>query len=329
MRVLVVGLGSMGNRRIRILKRFFSDQVQIIRGADSQSSRRNDCEELHQITCYLSLDEALAKGKYDCAFLCTSPQHHDELALNLLSHGVSVFSEINLINHHHKDILQLLKNSTAKYFLSSTPLYSEDRQYIQKYLQNEKRLTYQYHVGQYLPDWHPWENYKSFFVGDAQTNGCREIMVIELPWLLSVFGEIESLYVQKKKNTQLELSYPDTYTLCLTHKNGTVGLVCFDVVSRIAVRELTVFNENMYLSWHGTVNSISILDKQEKKMHTVALQAKELHFPEYANFINEVSYVREIQAFFDYLLHSRPPLHDLKKDIQILELADQIEGKCT
>ena len=35
-------------------------------------------------------------------------------------------------------------------------------------------------LGQYLPDWHPWESYKSFFVSNKKTNGCRELFAIEL-----------------------------------------------------------------------------------------------------------------------------------------------------
>ena len=48
-------------------------------------------------------------------------------------------------------------------------------------------VNYIYHIGQYLPDWHPWENYKNFFVGDKRTGGVREIFGIDLPWLCLLY----------------------------------------------------------------------------------------------------------------------------------------------
>lgn len=55
-------------------------------------------------------------------------------------------------------------------FLSSTMLYRRETQYIkQQVAAFGKPVHYIYHIGQYLPDWHPWENYKNFFVGNART----------------------------------------------------------------------------------------------------------------------------------------------------------------
>ena len=72
-----------------------------------------------------------------------------------------------------------------------------------------KPVNYIYHIGQYLPDWHPWENYKNFFVGDRRTGGVREIFGIDLPWLLDAFGPVKHVYAEKDKLSGLEIDYPD------------------------------------------------------------------------------------------------------------------------
>ena len=325
MKVLVVGLGSMGKRRIRILNLLFDgDKCEIV-GVDSQDTRRDEVHSLYQVKTYPSISKAAQSEKFDCGFICTSPRYHDEIALSLLGLGIPVFSEINLVNDFHTEIIQKLKETGLKYFLSSTPLYSEDRRYIQEYLQGETDLTYCYHVGQYLPDWHPWESYQNFFVGDVTTNACREIMIIEFPWLIRVFGEIESIHVQKKKNTSLEISYPDTYIMSVSHKSGAMGSICIDVVSRVPVRELTAFNENCYLTWGGNINSIKTLDVGNKQLVPVDIRANEIRDEKYAQFINEASYMEEVRAFFDYLQHNAPPAHTLEQDIQIIEIVNKIE----
>ena len=95
-------------------------------------------------------------------------------------------------------------------FLSSTMLYRRETQYIkQQVAEFGKPVHYIYHIGQYLPDWHPWENYKNFFVGNARTGGVREIFGIDLPWLLDAFGDVESVTVQKDTISDLG---PVSYT---------------------------------------------------------------------------------------------------------------------
>ena len=49
-------------------------------------------------------------------------------------------------------------------------------------------LAFTYQVGQYLPDWHPWESYKDFYVSKRATGAYREIVPFELAWLIDVLA---------------------------------------------------------------------------------------------------------------------------------------------
>ena len=71
MKIIVVGLGSMGKRRIRLLKQYFPF-VQIS-GADKNQERREYSQKEYGITAYNSLEEAVREEFFDCAFVCTSP----------------------------------------------------------------------------------------------------------------------------------------------------------------------------------------------------------------------------------------------------------------
>src|SRR5699024_5741879 len=105
-------------------------------------------------------------------------------------------------------------------------------QYIKQQVQTfDKPVNYLYHIGQYLPDWHPWESYKNFFVGDRRTGGVREIFGIDLPWLVDTFGEVERIHVEKDSISTLEIDYPDSCFVTLRHKNGVKGVLAVDVVS--------------------------------------------------------------------------------------------------
>ena len=78
MDVLVVGLGSMGKRRIRLMKRF--SQIGKIVGIDSREDRRKEVQEKLDCEVCESIDNALKLyPTIKAAFMCTSPLSHSSL----------------------------------------------------------------------------------------------------------------------------------------------------------------------------------------------------------------------------------------------------------
>ena len=252
MKLLIVGLGSMGKRRARLAKGIDA-AIQIV-GVDTAESRRAEAKQLALADeAYLSIAEAVGRRAPDAALVCTAPLSHAAVIGELLDNGLPVFTELNLVSGTATPrIWPRLPKKQLPLFLSSTMLYRRETQYIkQQVAAFGKPVHYIYHIGQYLPDWHPWENYKNFFVGNARTGGVREIFGIDLPWLLDAFGDVESVTVQKDTISDLGLPYPDCVTLLLRHKGGTQGVLAADVVSRKAVRSFECFGDGIHLFWEG------------------------------------------------------------------------------
>ena len=192
--------------------------------------------------------------------------------------------------------------------------------------EQNKSLNYAYHIGQYLPDWHPWESYKNFFVGDKKTNGCREIFAIELPWLVEVFGNVKDIVIRKNKISSLDIDYDDNYMVIFEHESGHKGMVAVDVVSRKAVRNLEVFGENLYLSWDGSAEGLKKLNLDNNVEENIVLYEKVDHQNGYSKFVVENAYYDEIESFFEIINKNRQPIYDFEKDKYILELIDRIEA---
>lgn len=322
MRVCVIGLGSMGKRRIRLLRQLFSD-VEIV-GIDSNTERMETVARQYAIDCCSSLEKIGAA--IDCAFVCTSPKSHGSIISECLERGFHVFSEINLLSDRYDENMRLAEDKQRVLFLSSTPLYKEEMRHItERVRQHGKPCVYQYHVGQYLPDWHPWDNLKDFFISQTSTNGCRELLAIELPWMQNAFGAIESVKVIRRKTTALQVDFPDTYLIQAEHVGGTIGNLLIDVVSRQAVRHLEVMNEALYICWDGTPDSL-----YEKNITTGELEqirsGEYVHEKEYGDFINEYAYAKEIEEFFAVIRGSQP-LYSFEQDKETLRIIDEIEGK--
>lgn len=326
MRVMVIGLGSMGRRRTRLIKQY-DKKIEII-GVDSQESRRLQFIKELECEAFSCIDEALHNGVVDAAFVCTSPLSHSKIINECLGKNMHIFSEINLVSDMYDENMELSKNMKKVLFLSSTPMYRREMQWIKKkVIAAGTKLSYQYHVGNYLPDWHPWESYKNFFVGDKRTNGCREFMAIEFPWLLDTFGDVDGICAFSTKTTNLELDYDDTVHIMLKHNNGSIGSIQIDVASRNAVREFECLGENLFIQWKGNPDELYeyiIADKQNVK---IDLYRQIEHLDGYNNTIIEDAYFDEIVEFFECINQNKKAKHSFENDKRVLGIINQIEGE--
>ena len=325
MKVIVIGLGSMGKRRIRLL----SEHKDIkIFGIDSNRERCQEVIEKFGLMCYASIEDAVNAETLDAALICTSPLSHAAIIKECLQNNLHVFTEINLVSDGYEDNIKIAKEKNKVLFLSSTFLYqSETLKIIEKVKSaNVSKLNYMYHVGQYLPDWHPWESYNNYFIGNPRTNGCREILTIDLPWIVTAFGGIKTVKVLKSKNTNLNIEYNDNYLILLEHESGAKGVFAVDVVARKAVRHFEVYGEDLHITWEGTPESL-IEYSIEKKEDIQLLQGETIdHIEGYSNLIDENPYRDEIKAFLDAIIDGTQPMWDFEKDLSLLRVIDIIEN---
>lgn len=325
MNIVVIGLGSMGKRRIRLIKKY--DATANIIGIDTNAERRSASQEEYNIETSESLENVLQFNEVACAFICTSPLSHSNLINFCLKNNLHVFTELNLVVDKYDENVNLAQKKNKILFLSSTFLYREEIKKIDKMVKKQiKNINYTYHVGQYLPDWHPWESFKDFFVGDKRTNGCREIFAIELPWIIEVFGEIETILVRKGKMSSLNLDYYDNYMVIIEHTSGHRGMVAVDIVSRKPVRNLEVFGEDIYLSWDGSAEGLKIINLENQEEVNINLYEKVDQLNQYSKFVVENAYYDEIVSFFETIKHNIEPIYNFDKDKNVLELIDRIEA---
>ena len=315
----------MGKRRLRLLSE--RNDVELF-GIDSQESRCEEVKEKFGITCFKSITEAVEAENIEAAVISTSPLSHAAIIKECLTHNLHVFTEINLVQDGYEENMALAKEKNLVLFLSSTFLYRKETQAIIEKVQNAKcPLNYIYHVGQYLPDWHPWESYNSYFIGNPRTNGCREIMAIDLPWVVSAFGPIKSVSAIKSKNTELNITYNDNYLITLEHESGHKGVFAVDVVARKSGRNIEIFGEQLHLSWNGTADSLKVFNIEEKKDEIVSFDDASEHVEGYAAFVTENPYREELNSFLKQIADSDySPAWDFEKDKVVLDIIDQIEA---
>ena len=271
---------------------------------------------------YPSIAEAVAAEAPDAALVCTAPLTHAAIISELLDNSLPVFTELNLVADGYEENMAKAKEKGVLLFLSSTMLYRRETQYIkQQVAAFGKPVHYIYHIGQYLPDWHPWENYKNFFVGNARTGGVREIFGIDLPWLLDAFGDVTHVTVQEDSISDLGLPYPDCVTLLLRHASGAQGVLAADVVSPKAVRNFECFGDGLHLFWEGNPKALYEFKNGDKQF--VDTYTSFEHDNRYSDNIVENAYVDELTNFFACLRGEETSRWSFEKDLAAIRIMDK------
>lgn len=320
MRIVVIGLGSMGKRRARLIHEMYPEYV--IYGVDGREDRRRETYLSLGFDCFESIEAIIQE--IDCAFICTSPLSHSTIIAECLRRRWDVFTELNLTDDGYEENMQLAKDNNCCLFLSSTFFYRAEIQHIRSQIKEGMQWNYIYHIGQYLPDWHPWENYKDFFVQDKRTNGCREIMAIELPWLIGTFGDVVKSHTISDKMTNLKIGYDDNFMIQLIHTNGNKGLLVVDIVSPCAVRRFEAYTEGKHIFWGGTPDSLFEYSNETKSKNLISIGEETERVDGYAAFVVENAYKNEIKEFFDVILNNEPPMYGFEEDQRILRLIDSL-----
>lgn len=331
MNIVVIGLGSMGKRRIRLLKQYIENEVKCenewkIFGVDSNEERCLECLELYGINTYNSLNTAMESELIDCAVVSTSPHTHSKIIKECLMNNLHVFTEINLLSDGYEENIALAKKVGKVLFLSSTFMYRKEMEYIKKAVcKNSFAGLYRYHIGQYLPEWHPWESYKNFFVGRKDTNGCREIFAIELPWIVDTFGDIKAVHSIHRKVSDLEIDYDDCYQVLIEHTSGVMGNLSVDIVTPKVGRDLEIWSEGFHIGWKGTPDTLTRFCDDTKEEEKVSLYEQVEHKEGYNQFVVENAYYDELVNFIHSVEQKEQPRYSFEKDGKILAWIDEIE----
>ncbi|HWP50917.1 MAG TPA: Gfo/Idh/MocA family oxidoreductase [Clostridia bacterium] len=325
MKFLVIGLGSMGRRRIRLLLKHFKPDG--LCGADSSQERRSQVQELFGITTYADYSMAIAQERPDAVLVCTPPLSHGEIIRRCIAQGLHIFSEINLISDQYNEIIAAAKQKQVQLFLSSTQLYRREIQTISEIVSKQsKPVNYRYHVGQYLPDWHPWDKQKEFFAWHKRTDGCREIFAIELPWLIYTFGPIVRFTVVKDKMSSLDIDYSDNYFLILQHEGGSKGIFIADVLARKAQQALLIYSDTLHLTWEGTPESLCRYNWEKRTTEPIATYDTVERNSGYTENNIENAYEEELMAFLMLIKGQTGNVrYTFEDDLRTLKLVDRIE----
>ena len=323
MKALVIGLGSMGKRRVRCLQHH---GLTSICGYDSRPDRAEAAAGQYGITVRTTLSPADLQA-YDIVLICTPPDQHHEALRWAIEAKKPCFVEASVIRAPLPALRDLARQHQVLVAPSCTLRFHPAIRDITEIVRSQrygKVCNFSYHCGQYLPDWHPWEKVSDYYVSNPATGGAREIVPFELTWITDALGWPKVAGGLKLKTAEVGAPIDDSYAALLRF-DGFVGTLLVDVVARQAVRRLTLNLERASLSWDWNEGVVRVYEATAQRLVELHQPKSQAHAGYHQN-IGEAMYLDEVAAFLAAARGEGSFPHSLDDDIRVLELLESIEA---
>lgn len=329
MRFLVIGLGSMGKRRVRNL--IALGHKDSVAGFDLREDRRDEAKK-YEIELYDSFDRAMEEFKPDAFLISTPPNLHMHYAYIAQENGIHSFIEASVVDAQKiLELSKILKDKKLVMAPSCTMRYYPMPVKIKELVLGGvigKVLNYNYHTGQYLPDWHPWEKIEDFYVSNPDTGGCREIVPFELTWLNDIFGDGKPLACVRRKLTDMQANIDDIYHSILEYPNNVIGNLTVEVISRPkATREIRILGSEGEIAYSADSNELRYINTKMSDWDRINFDTGTVE----SGYINpEEPYINEVKAYIDAIIdvkNAKPSSYPntLEDDYKILQTLYKLE----
>jgi len=251
MRFLIAGLGSIGRRHFRNLNALGEKDIVLLR---TRKATLPD-DELAGYPVETNLGEALKKHKPDAVVVANPTSMHLDVAIPAAEAGCHILLEKPI--SHSLERLDVLKKTSEEsgskilvgFQFRYHPTLNKARELIQSGTLG-KLLTVHAHWGEYLPQWHPWEDYRQSYAARADLGGGVIVTLTHpLDYLRYLLGDVESLWSFNGHISPLEVDVEDVAEIGLKFANGAAGGVHVNYFQRPPVHRLEIVGANGTLRW--------------------------------------------------------------------------------
>ena len=241
MNILIIGLGSIGQRHLRNLikiqpkAQFFVMRRKYITPLLNNANKvvKGDIKKKYSLKYINNLEDINKnKIKLDCAFVCTPSAHHVSQIIWLLKNDINCFVEKPLGSSlkRLKELEFLLRKKNKLITMMGFQLrFNPIIQYLENILKKKspigKVFTVHIHHGENLRDFHPYEDYRISYAGKKNLGGGVILSQIhEIDYLLHLFKDYDfkNISFVSSKVSNLDINVEDAFSaIFLLTKNNT------------------------------------------------------------------------------------------------------------
>ena len=316
MKFLIAGFGSIGRRHFRNLLALGERDIVLYR---THHSTLPDDEvagfpvetDLRAALAYqpeaviianptaLHLEVAIPAAQCGCHLLIEKPISHsmagiDELEQAVMENDVRVL--VGYQYRFHPGLLQVRKHLKARSI--------------------GEVLSVRAHWGEYLPGWHPWEDYKQGYAARQELGGGVVLTLSHpLDYLRWFFGDVEVLSAFTSQKG-LKLAVEDEAEILLRFKSGVLGSVHLDYNQCPTSHWLEIIGTRGTLRWDNSDGAVR-LARVDQDGAVAAWQ--EFSLP--AGFERNSMFLDELRHFRNVSRGETEPICNLQDGISALKVA--------
>ncbi len=325
MKFLIAGLGSIGRRHFRNLIALGEKDIVLLR---TRKATLPD-DELAGYPVETDLAEALKKHKPDAVIVSNPTSLHLDVAIPAAQAGCHILLEKPV--SHSLERLDVLQRTTEKsgsqilvgFQFRYHPTLKKAHELIRSNALG-KLLTIHAHWGEYLPQWHPWEDYRRSYAARTDLGGGVIVTLSHpLDYLRYLLGEVEALWSFNGHTSPLEIDVEDVAEIGLKFTTGAVGGVHVNYFQRPPVHRLEIVAENGTLRWDNA-NGILHFHKFPAPFGSFSDQPPapviETFSPPEGSERNQL-FVAQTRHFIEIVRGEAEPVCSLHDGVQALRLA--------
>lgn len=310
---LIAGLGSIGRRHMRNLLALGERDIVLLRSHKSTLPE----DELAGYPVETDINEALGKHKPDAVIVSNPTALHLDVAIPAAEAGCAILLEKPISHTGEKlDTLQSAVQRTSApvllgFQLRFHPCLRRAREWVQAGLLGKLQCA-KVHYGEYLPGWHPWEDYRQGYAARADLGGgvvatqCHSLDY--LPWIA---GKAEALWGFEARLSDLKLDVPDTAEIGLKLASGVLADIHLDYAEQPPTHKLEVVGDAGRLA----------CDLLKGELLRYDLQAAQVeHFVVLPGWERNTMFMEQMMHFIRVVARTDQPSCNLQDGLRVMEM---------
>jgi predicted dehydrogenase len=269
-----------------------------------------------------NLKDALNE-KPDFAVITNETRYHIPITLKLAKFGLDLFIEKPL-SDSMKDIKKLKKIICERKLITQIgcnlrfyPPIKKIKVLIEKQIVG-KPISVQVETGSYLPDWHPWEDYRKGYAAKKELGGGILLTAIhEIDYLYWIFGKITSVSSITGKFSDLETNTDDLSVSLIKFKNNLIGEVHLDYFQRPFFKRCKIRCTRGIILWDSESNKVKIYNTKLKKWVDQRVISNYKLISKKVN----IMYMDEMIHFLHCIENRKKTINDFNQGLDVLEIA--------
>ncbi len=313
-RVLFTGLGSIGQRHLRLLReRDELFDIHAYRSGKSNIEPRDDITEHKDLHTALSVDP-------DIAFITNPTALHVNTAVACAREGCHLFIEKPL-SHTNDGVEELIDEAEKRDLITCMGCqlrYHPILKHISTLLSKNKIgeiYSYKVFAGSYLPEWRPQQDYRETYSAHSSMGGGVVLDLIhELDYSYWLFGDVETVQGWTGNVSGLEIEAEDLAEVILQMKSGSVGQIHLDYYRIEPRRTIEIVGKK------GIING-------DLNTGVVKLQMDDQTRTERFDIDRDDMFKEQLDEFFTKIQAGEYCENDLREGKRVLNIALKAKGE--